>query len=264
MITTEMAIGQNNQIKDLLVLLVSKLPSSTRLFEEYYFRTVSMKLVFDKSITQHSLVDQIQGIEIDSVDKIHKLTVLYYLFFKNQTFLYNYIIEKLVLLSKPISRYTLKNLFLYYSCIRKLDTPSSFDEYCLHYIDKFYQLDGSYANHYGSSGNIGSTFDAILLKYWLLPSYCLDENTMKFLRSCYCAGYGFATNPQKKKISISSNFDGYFISSIFDFIKKEHIIDIVSYIVRMQSTFNSKQLFQSILILKTILDSNMFYFHQIY
>lgn len=256
-------MNQDHRIESLLYVLISKLSDSFNSFEDYYFHSVSRELVYNKGITEPPFFKFAQGVEIGTIDQVHKLSVLYTLFFKNNVALREYIAAKIFSMNKPLSRYTLKNLFLYCSCIKKVGGSIRFSE-LLAYIDQFYCPDGSYSNYYGTSGNIGATFDAVLLKKQVLPSFCLSDQTMEYFESCYCTGIGFATNPQKTKVSISSIFDGYFISTLFGFVRKESISDIISYIERSYNLFNKKQLFQGILILRSILDKDTYYFEQIY
>ena len=175
-----------------------------------------------------------------------------------------YIISMLLNVAKPLSRYTLKTLFLYFSCAKKLNVSPCFLQSCVEYVDNFRRKNGAFSNYYHSKENIGATFDALFILKWIIPSFVPRFETLDFVSKCYCGNEGFATNPVNGKVTISSFFDGYFIYMLFG-IKREGLKDdIIRYIEKYYEFFSEKQLFQGIIILKTLLDDNTKIFDLIY
>lgn len=202
--------------------------------------------------------------KFNSVDRIHKLSVIFALFYKDDIDLSNYIINILRDMDKSLSRYTLKMLFLYISCSKKVHAFPFLTEACVRYINSFRGTSGAYSNYYHTSENIGATFDALFILKWINLSFTPSYETLDFINRCYYRNRGFATKPQNGRVTISSIFDGYFICKEFG-IKIETLNDdIIKYIEKSYMLFSDKQLFQAIIILKTIIDNNTKIFDYIY
>ena len=255
---------ENDCIRDLTLRLLLRISEEDASFESFYFKVISEKIVLNQDIDKDKFFVYLKTERFDSVDKLHKLSVIFNLFFKNDTALSDYIINMLLNVSKPLSRYTLKTLFLYLSCADKLNFSPCFLQSCVQYVDSFKGENGAFSNYYHTQENIGATFDALFILKWVVPSFVPQYETLDFVNKCYCANQGFATKPENGKVTISSIFDGFFIYESFG-IKREALKDdIIKYIEKSYNFFTDKQLFQGIIILKTLLDKNTNIFDLIY